>query len=414
MRFSYYKDEDGGGGGESSNDGSSPSPSSPSSPSLRRQILDGLDLSIPEGTSCALVGESGSGKSTVLRLLARLYDADSGTVLVGGRDVKSVTLESLRRSVGVVPQDVTLFNDSIAANIAYGRADCGDDDGDDEAEKLFGGEPSSSSSSSSSSPSVAATIPFATQAEIEAAASAAAVHDAIMAMPQGYATVVGERGLKLSGGEKQRVALARAFARAPPLLLLDEPTSALDAASEADVLAALRRLAAGRTAVLVAHRLSTAAACDQVVVLEKGKAVEKGTHEELLELGERTRRFGQSRARPPQGGRFPPPPQYRQPLLSRRRKVFCRWTTTGRGPLPRRGRRGRRGDNVKDKLSCRVFWVAKKKETKRNGKNTFFPLKLALPLLSSRLLSPNQSMKFKCTVGSARPRPPPASAPPNR
>ena len=290
VRFSYYKEEEGG-GGENSSDNSSSSSSSLSSPSssLRRPILDGLDLSIPAGTSCALVGESGSGKSTVLRLLARFYDADSGTVLVGGRDVKSVTVASLRRCVGVVPQDVTLFNDSIAANIAYGRADCGaeeeeggDGGGERFAEKL---EDSLSLSSSSSSLSSSPPPPFATQEEIEAAASAAAVHEAILAMPQGYSTVVGERGLKLSGGEKQRVALARAFVRAPPLLLLDEPTSALDAGSEAEVLAALRRLAEGRTAVLVAHRLSTAAACDQVVVLEKGKAVEKGTHEELLALG---------------------------------------------------------------------------------------------------------------------------------
>ena len=308
VRFSYYRDdfEDGfggsggrGEGGSGSSKSSSSDPSSSSTPQQQQQqqrrppILDGLDLSIPAGTSCALVGESGSGKSTVLRLLARFYDADSGQVLVGGRDVKTVTVESLRRCVGVVPQDVTLFNDSIAANIAYGRADCGDG-----GEGLGGGaekhegdlwppssSPASLQTSSSSPDATTPTSSFATQAEIEAAASAAAVHDAITAMPQGYATVVGERGLKLSGGEKQRVALARAFVRAPPLLLLDEPTSALDAASEADVLAALRRLAAGRTAVLVAHRLSTAAACDQVVVLEKGKAVERGTHEELLALG---------------------------------------------------------------------------------------------------------------------------------
>jgi ABC transporter ATM len=156
VRFSYYKEEEGG-GGENSSDNSSSSSSSLSSPSssLRRPILDGLDLSIPAGTSCALVGESGSGKSTVLRLLARFYDADSGTVLVGGRDVKSVTVASLRRCVGVVPQDVTLFNDSIAANIAYGRADCGaeeeeggDGGGERFAEKL---EDSLSLSSSSSS-----------------------------------------------------------------------------------------------------------------------------------------------------------------------------------------------------------------------------------------------------------------------
>lgn len=299
VKFSYYKGEN-----ENENEkvGDGDGDESISSTNRRHPILDGLDLWIPAGTSCALVGESGSGKSTVLRLLARFYDADAGQVLVGGCDVRSdVTLRSLRRCVGVVPQDVTLFNDTIEANIAYGRADAEEveegeegEEGEEEMDDLGGaaaegGSGSEQGDDEKSSPSsrrrrrrrrLAAAA--ATREEIEAAASAAAVHDAILSMPEGYDTVVGERGLKLSGGEKQRVALARAFLRAPPLLLLDEPTSALDAASEADVLSALRRLSKGRTAVLVAHRLSTAAACDQVVVLEKGKAVESGTHEELL------------------------------------------------------------------------------------------------------------------------------------
>ena len=213
-------------------------------------VLNGLTLHVPPGTSCAIVGGTGSGKSTVLRLVARLYDPDAGTVSVAGANVKDVTLESLRACLAVVPQDVTLFDASIEYNIGY--AD-----------------------------------PAASPSDIRAAAAAARVHDAIEALPDGYETRVGERGLKLSGGEKQRVALARAILRRAPLLLADEATSALDAGTEADVMAGLKSAARGRTALFVAHRLSTAAACDRIVVLEAGAAVEAGTHAELLAAGGR-------------------------------------------------------------------------------------------------------------------------------
>eukprot|EP00887_Chlorella_sp_A99_P007179 scaffold2.g7179.t1 len=204
-------------------------------------ILRGLTLSVPPGTSCALVGISGSGKSTVLRLLLRFYDAQGGAVRVGSHDVRQLQLDSLRRELGAVPQDLVLFNDTIRYNIRYGRLS-------------------------------------ATDAE-------AAIHDQILSFPDGYDTLVGERGLKLSGGEKQRVALARAFLKSPSVLLCDEATSALDSRTEKEVLGALFSLAAGRTCVLVAHRLSTAAQCDQIVVLEQGRAVEAGSHEELLAAG---------------------------------------------------------------------------------------------------------------------------------
>jgi ABC transporter ATM len=228
--------------------------------------LANLSLSVPPGTSCAIVGGTGSGKSTVLRLVARLYDADAGVVAVGGRDVASVTLASLRAAMAVVPQDVTLFNESVEYNIAYGVVERG---------------PVPAADGTSSA------LALAPHPAVVAAARAAHVHDAIEAFPDGYGTVCGERGLKLSGGEKQRVALARAFLRDAPLLLADEATSALDAATEADVLAGLRSLAKGRTAIFVAHRLSTAAACDQIVVLEAGTVVENGTHAELLAAGGR-------------------------------------------------------------------------------------------------------------------------------
>ncbi|EFJ45521.1 hypothetical protein VOLCADRAFT_40714, partial [Volvox carteri f. nagariensis] len=204
-------------------------------------ILSGVSLHVPAGTSCAIVGASGSGKSTILRLLFRFYDAQSGVVRVGGHDVRHVTLDSLRAAIATVPQDMVLFNDTIYYNIAYGK-------------------------------------PCATKAEVEAAAQLARVHSAIEAMPDGYGTVVGERGLKLSGGEKQRVAIARAFLKSPQVLLFDEATSALDSKTEGEILEALRALARGRTAIFVAHRLSTAAQCDQIVVLEEGRVVESGEH----------------------------------------------------------------------------------------------------------------------------------------
>ncbi|PNW70625.1 hypothetical protein CHLRE_17g727650v5 [Chlamydomonas reinhardtii] len=213
-------------------------------------ILNGVSLHVPAGTSAAIVGASGSGKSTVLRLLFRFYDAQSGAVQVAGRDVRDIQLDSLRAAIATVPQDMVLFNDSIYYNIAYGKQG-------------------------------------ATREEVEAAAKLARVHAAIMDMPDGYNTVVGERGLKLSGGEKQRVAIARAFLKAPHVLLFDEATSALDTKTEGEILEALKLLAQGRTSIFVAHRLSTAAQCDQIVVLDEGRVVEAGTHSELLARGGR-------------------------------------------------------------------------------------------------------------------------------
>lgn len=213
-------------------------------------ILKGVSFKVPAGTSCAVVGASGSGKSTILRMLFRFYDVEGGSVLLGGHDVRQLQLASLRQAMASVPQDMVLFNDTIYYNIAYGNLS-------------------------------------ASKEAVEAAAKAAQIHNAIMAMPDGYNTVVGERGLKLSGGEKQRVAIARAFLKAPSILLFDEATSALDSKTEKEVLEALSKLAAGRTSIFVAHRLSTAAQCDQIVVLEDGRVAEAGSHAELLETGGR-------------------------------------------------------------------------------------------------------------------------------
>ncbi|XP_031385941.1 ABC transporter B family member 25, mitochondrial isoform X2 [Punica granatum] len=210
-----------------------------------RKILDGVSFIVPAGKSVAIVGTSGSGKSTILRLLFRFFDTHSGTIKIDGQDIRNVTLESLRNSLGVVPQDTVLFNDTIFHNIHYGRLS-------------------------------------ATEAEVYDAATRAAIHDTIMRFPDKYRTVVGERGLKLSGGEKQRVALARAFLKAPPVLLCDEATSALDSTTEAEILNALKSLASDRTSVFIAHRLTTAMQCDEIIVLEKGKVVEQGPHEMLL------------------------------------------------------------------------------------------------------------------------------------
>ncbi|CAL5333898.1 unnamed protein product [Camellia sinensis] len=210
-----------------------------------RKILDGISFVVPAGTSVAIVGTSGSGKSTILRLLFRLFDTHSGNIRIDGQDIQKVTLESLRKPVGVVPQDTVLFNDTIFHNIHYGRLS-------------------------------------ATTEEVYDAARRAAIHDTIMNFPEKYSTVVGERGLKLSGGEKQRVALARAFLKAPALLLCDEATSALDSTTEAEILSALKSLSNNRTSVFIAHRLTTAMQCDQIIVLENGKVVEQGPHENLL------------------------------------------------------------------------------------------------------------------------------------
>ena len=213
-------------------------------------MLTGINLKVPAGTSCALVGASGSGKSTVLRLLFRFYDVNDGEIWLGGHTIKNVKVSSLRRVIGEVPQDLVLFNDTIRYNIQYGRLS-------------------------------------ASMEEVEAAARAASIHDQIVSFPEGYETLVGERGLKLSGGEKQRVALARAFLKNPPVLLCDEATSALDSKTEKNVLEALFSLTQGRTSLLVAHRLSTAAQCDAIAVIEGGKVVEYGSHNDLLARGGR-------------------------------------------------------------------------------------------------------------------------------
>ncbi|KAI3829911.1 hypothetical protein L1987_04042 [Smallanthus sonchifolius] len=215
-----------------------------------RKILDGISFVVPAGKSVAIVGTSGSGKSTILRMIFRFFDTQSGTVRIDGQDIRKVTLESLRKHIGVVPQDTVLFNNTIFHNIQYGRL--------------------------SSTPE-----------EVYDAARKAAIHDTIMKFPEKYSTLVGERGLKLSGGEKQRVALARAFLKAPTILLCDEATSALDSTTEAEILSALRSLANNRTAVFIAHRLTTAMHCDEIIVLESGRVVEQGPHEVLIANGGR-------------------------------------------------------------------------------------------------------------------------------
>ncbi|MDU9003609.1 ABCB family ABC transporter ATP-binding protein/permease [Sedimentitalea todarodis] len=210
-----------------------------------REILKGVDLSVPAGQTVAIVGATGSGKSTIGRLLFRFYDVTGGALRIDGQDIRDVTQDSLHAAIGVVPQDTVLFNDTIRYNIAYGR------DG-------------------------------ATQEQIEQAARDAQIHDFIESLPDGYETAVGERGLKLSGGEKQRVGIARTLLKDPPILLLDEATSALDSETERDIKDALDRAGEGRTVITIAHRLSTIAEADQIVVLHQGEIAEQGTHEELL------------------------------------------------------------------------------------------------------------------------------------
>ena len=213
-----------------------------------REILKGVSFEVPAGGSLAIVGPTGAGKSTINRLLFRFYDVSSGAVLVDGHDVRGLTQDSLRAAIGVVPQDTVLFNDTIGYNIAYGR-------------------------------------PGATQAEIEQAARLAQVHDFVLRLPDGYHTRVGERGLKLSGGEKQRVAIARTILKNPRILILDEATSALDTRTEQDIQSALRRLARDRTTLTIAHRLSTVVDADQILVLSDGRVAERGSHAELLRHG---------------------------------------------------------------------------------------------------------------------------------
>ncbi|MEQ8666984.1 MAG: ABC transporter transmembrane domain-containing protein [Rhodospirillales bacterium] len=210
--------------------------------------LRAVDIDIPAGATVALVGPSGAGKTTVLNLIPRFFDTDSGAVLIDGQDVRGVTHDSLMQAIGLVSQEVTLFDDTIRNNIAFGRPDASD-------------------------------------AEIEAAAKAAAAHDFVTAMPDGYDTVVGEQGAKLSGGQRQRIAIARAILKDAPILLLDEATSALDSESERHVRDALDHLMTDRTSVVIAHRLSTVQHADIIYVLDQGAVVEKGTHEELLASG---------------------------------------------------------------------------------------------------------------------------------
>ena len=215
-----------------------------------RPILKGVSLVVNPGETVAIVGPSGSGKSTIGRLLFRFYDVTGGAIRIDGQDIRDVTQDSLHAAIGVVPQDTVLFNDTIYYNIAYGR-------------------------------------PEASREEVIAAAKAAKIHDFIASLPQGYDTTVGERGLKLSGGEKQRVGIARTLLKNPPILLLDEATSALDTQTERDIQDSLREMGQGRTVITIAHRLSTIADADEIVVLEDGVIVERGRHEELLGRGGR-------------------------------------------------------------------------------------------------------------------------------
>jgi ATP-binding cassette subfamily B protein len=210
-----------------------------------RQILFDVDFTIAAGTTTAVVGHSGSGKSTLSRLLFRFYDINSGAIVIDGQDVRDVTQASLRDAIGIVPQDTVLFNDTIEYNIAYGR-------------------------------------PGASREDVVAAAKAAYIHDFIVSLPDGYASMVGERGLKLSGGEKQRVAIARTLLKDPAILIFDEATSALDSRAEQAIQAQLKEIARNRTTLVIAHRLSTIVDAEQILVLDHGRIMERGTHMQLL------------------------------------------------------------------------------------------------------------------------------------
>ncbi|MFM7346469.1 MAG: ABCB family ABC transporter ATP-binding protein/permease [Tagaea sp.] len=211
----------------------------------RRPILRGVDFEVEPGQTVAIVGASGAGKSTISRLLFRFYDVDGGRILIDGQDISEVTQASLRASIGIVPQDTVLFNDTIGYNVAYGRPD-------------------------------------ASQDEVVAAAKLARIHDFVSSLPDGYASRVGERGLKLSGGERQRVSIARTILKRPKLLLFDEATSALDTRTEKEIQESLRQISAGTTTLTIAHRLSTVVDADQILVLDKGGVAERGRHAELL------------------------------------------------------------------------------------------------------------------------------------
>jgi len=215
-----------------------------------RQILHDVTFEIPEGKAVAVVGPSGSGKSTLARLLYRFYDVQQGRIAIGGEDIREVTQASVRQSIGIVPQDTVLFNDTVEYNIAYGR-------------------------------------PGATRAEVEEAARAARIHGFIESTPRGYQTMVGERGLKLSGGEKQRVAIARTLLKNPPILIFDEATSALDSANERAIQAELKSAAQNKTTLVIAHRLSTVVDAHEILVMEAGRIIERGTHQQLLVQGGR-------------------------------------------------------------------------------------------------------------------------------
>ncbi|MFA5121674.1 ABC transporter ATP-binding protein/permease [Zavarzinia sp.] len=214
----------------------------------RRGILKDVSFEAPAGATIAIVGPSGAGKSTISRILFRFYDIQAGKVSIDGQDLRDVTQESLRKAIGIVPQDTVLFNDTIRYNIRYGR-------------------------------------PSATDAEVEEAAKLARIHDFVRSLPDGYDSMVGERGLKLSGGEKQRVAIARTILKNPPILLLDEATSALDTQTEKEIQASLKEISRNRTAIVIAHRLSTVVDADEILVLDRGRIVERGTHEQLLAAG---------------------------------------------------------------------------------------------------------------------------------
>jgi ATP-binding cassette subfamily B protein len=210
-----------------------------------RPILKGLSFEVPAGKTVAIVGPSGAGKSTISRLLFRLYDVSGGRITIDGENIRDVTQTSLRAAIGMVPQDTVLFNDTIRYNIRYGRWDASD-------------------------------------AEVEAAASMAQIDNFIRMSPHGYETEVGERGLKLSGGEKQRVAIARTILKGPPILVLDEATSALDSHTEREIQEQLEKVARGRTSLVIAHRLSTIVGADEIIVLDQGRIAERGTHSQLL------------------------------------------------------------------------------------------------------------------------------------
>ena len=214
----------------------------------RRGILHDVSFTVPPSKTVAIVGPSGAGKSTISRLLYRFYELQEGRVLIDGQDVSTVTQTSLRRAIGIVPQDTVLFNDTVRYNIRYGKPDASD-------------------------------------AEVEEAAKLARIHDFVLSLPDGYDSMVGERGLKLSGGEKQRVAIARTILKDPPILLLDEATSALDTHTEKEILASLDEVAANRTTLIIAHRLSTIVDADEILVLEQGRIVERGRHQDLLVRG---------------------------------------------------------------------------------------------------------------------------------